>query len=272
VKSLWLSAAAVGAVAQLTAAGAFAADLPTAAPAYKAPVAVASSSYNWAGLYVGGNVGYGWGTSTNPTVSFVDPGGFVGIAGYFAAGGNVTPNLKPAGVIGGGQIGFNWMLSPNWVAGLVTDFQGSGIKATATNFVAPPGGFTPSNQINSEQIDWFGTVRAKFGYAQNNWLLYGTGGLAYGQVKTSGSFNFLGIPPATPVPGANSATKTGWTAGAGLNYGLTPNWIIGVEYLYVNFGHESYTETFNTVPVLSANTVSNRAAANIARVLLDYKF
>ena len=271
MKSHWFAAAVVGAVAYLPAAGAFAADLPPA-PAYKAPVAAASPAYDWSGFYVGGNVGYGWGSSTNPTVSVIDPGGFAGTPGYFAAGGNVTPNLRPAGVIGGGQIGFNWMFSPNWVAGLVTDIQGSGIKATRTNFVAPGAGLTPSTQTNSEQIDWFGTFRAKFGYVQNNWLLYGTGGLAYGQVKTSGIFNILAIPVPAPFPGASSATTTGGTAGAGLNYGLTPNWIVGVEYLYVGFGRVSYVETFNTAPVLSTNTVSNRAAANIGRVSLDYKF
>jgi outer membrane immunogenic protein len=161
------------------------------------------------------------------------------------------------------------MLSPSWVGGFVADIQDSGMRATATNFVAPGGGFTPSNQINGEKIDWFGTVRGKLGYAQNNWLLYGTGGLAYGGVNTSGSMNIVG---AVPVPGSNTTTRVGWTAGAGLNYGLTSNWIIGLEYLYVDLGRQSYTETFNTVPVFSANYVSNRAAANIARVSLDYKF
>jgi outer membrane immunogenic protein len=255
------------AAAAFCGAPAFAADMPL-----KAPITAPLSTYNWAGLYVGGNVGYGWGANTNPTVSFVDPGGFAGTAGYFAAGGNVTPNVSPHGAIGGGQIGFNWMLNPSWVAGVVADLQGSGMEASATNFVAPPGGFTPSNQINGEKINWFGTFRGKFGYGQNSWLLYGTAGLAYGGVNTSGSFNILGVPPAVPVPGSNSTTKVGWTAGAGLNYGLTPNWIVGVEYLYVNLGRTSYTETFNAVPVLSQNFVSNRAAANIARVSLDYKF
>lgn len=57
-----------------------------------------------------------------------------------------------------------------------------------------------------------------------------------------------------------------------MNYGLTPNWIVGVEYLYVDLGRISYMETFNVVPVVSANTVSNRIADNIGRVSLDYKF
>ena len=80
---------------------ALAADMATKAP--PAPIAPAAA-YNWAGWYVGGNIGYGWGGSSDPNVSFVDPGAAVGFAGYFAAGGNVTPNLHPIGVVGGGEV------------------------------------------------------------------------------------------------------------------------------------------------------------------------
>ncbi len=240
--------------------------------ALKAPVLpTATSAYNWGGWYVGGNVGYGWGVPSDPSVSFIDPAVFpgpVGFAGYFAAGGNVNPDLNPRGVIGGGQIGFNWLLNPTWVAGLVADFQGSGIKASATNSVTVVG--VATNQSNSEQIDWFGTVRGKLGYAQNNWLVYATGGLAYGQVATSGSFDIV-TPPAANFPGSSSTTNVGWTAGAGLNYALTANWIVGIEYLYVDLGRVSYTETGPAAPS-SSLTISNRAAAQIARASFDYKF
>ena len=242
-----------------------AADISIKTPPLPVPVA----AYNWGGLYVGGNIGYGWGTHSDPGVSFVDPGAFVGFASYFAAGGNVTPNLNSTGVLGGGQIGYNWMLTPSWVGGFVTDFQGSGTKASQTNTVTPPGGFFTTNQSNSEQIDWFGTARAKLGYAQNNWLLYATGGLAYGRVETSGSFV---IPTLLNMTGSNSATNFGWTVGAGLNYGLTQNWIVGVEYLYVDLGSVSYTESQPTVAPGSSLTISNRAAISVARASLDYKF
>ena len=243
-----------------------AADMQLKAPVVPAPV----SGYNWGGWYAGGNVGYGWGTSSDPNVSFFDPAGpgFVNFASYFGAGGNVTPNLNTGGVIGGGQIGYNWTLAPSWVGGVVTDFQGSGIKASATNTVTPAAIGITTFQSNSEQIDWFGTVRAKLGYAQNNWLLYGTGGMAYGRVATSGSFV---IPGALNLTGSNDTTKVGWAAGAGLDYGLTSNWIVGVEYLYVDLGRVSYTET---QPALtpSSLTIGNRAAAQIVRASLDYKF
>ncbi len=244
-----------------------AADMAIKAPPSPPPAA----PYNWTGWYAGGNIGYGWGISSDPTWSSVDTAN-VPFSGYLDGGGDVIPNLKPKGVIGGGQIGFNWMLNPTWVAGLVADFQGSGIKDAETNTVTPPAPFAlTSNQYNSEQIDWFGTVRAKLGFAQNNWLLYGTGGLAYGRIATSGSF--VTVPQTLNFNGSNDATKVGWAVGAGLNYGLTSNWIVGVEYLYVDLGHVSYTETEPTGLTAGASlTINNRAAANIARVSLDYKF
>jgi outer membrane immunogenic protein len=233
-----------------------------------ASAAPPAAQYNWAGWYVGGNIGYGLGVSSDPTPSFVDPGGAVGFAGYFAAGGNVIPNLSPKGVIGGGQVGINWMLNPSWVAGLVADFQGSGMRDATTNTITPAP-FPTSNQYNSEHIDWFGTVRAKIGLAQNNWLFYATGGLAYGGVSTSGSFV---TPPGLLLDliGSSDTIKAGWAAGAGLNYALTSNWIVGVEYLYVDLGHVSYTETQSGIA--SSLTINNRAATNIARVSLDHKF
>lgn len=241
--------------------------------AMKAPPPAPVAAYNWSGWYVGGNVGYGWGVSSDPNLSFADPFGF-GLGPYFAAGGNVTPDLKPDGVIGGGQIGFNWMPAPHWVTGLVADFQGSGISASATNTVAPAG-FITTNQFNSEKIDWFGTLRAKLGFAQNNWLFYGTGGMAYGRVATNGSLinlASLGVPAGTVnFSGSDSTTKVGWAAGAGLDYALTSNWIIGIEYLYVDLGRVSYSETDPAAPG-DIIAISNRAAAQIARASLDYKF
>jgi outer membrane immunogenic protein len=259
-------------VVMLSASGArlaSAADMVVKTPVLPMP----GAAYNWGGLYVGGNIGYGWGASSNPALSFVDPGAVVNLAGYFAAGGNVTPNLDPSGLIGGGQIGFNWTLSPSWVAGFVADFQGSGIKDSATNTVTPAA-LPTSLQSNSEQIDWFGTLRAKLGFAENNWLLYATGGLAYGRVATSGCICF-GTTIAGPLnfAGSNSTTNVGWAAGAGLNYGVTSNWIVGVEYLYVNLGNVSYVETTtNALAPASSITINNRAAVQIARVSLDYKF
>jgi outer membrane immunogenic protein len=249
-------------VAILTESRALAADMATKTPPLPAP---ASSS--WAGWYAGGNIGYGWGDVSSPNLSFADPAG-VGFAPYFAAGGNVTPNLRPLGAIGGGQLGYNWALRPNWIAGIVADFQGSNTRASATNTVTPPT-FAPTDQANSERLDWFGTIRAKLGFALNNWLPYATGGLAYGHVTTAGS---LFIPGGViNFIGTNQTTQIGWTAGAGMNYAIAPHWVIGVEYLHIDLGRTTYTETQPTFAPGSLLAISNRAAEDILRATLDYK-
>jgi outer membrane immunogenic protein len=105
----------------------------------------------------------------------------------------------------------------------------------------------------------------------NNWLLYATGGLAYGHIETSGAFTapISGLSYA----GSNDTTRAGWTVGGGLDYGITRNWIIGAEYLYMDLGDTSYTMTStNGVATAATLTVTNHVAAHIDRVTLDYKF
>ena len=224
---------------------------------------------SWAGWYVGGNIGYGWSRPSDPSLSYVDPVALVGFGNYFAAGGDVSPNLNPRGVVGGGQIGFNWTLTPHWIVGLIGDFQGSGVRAAATNTITPPASVA-TDQSNSEHMDWFGTVRAKVGFAQNNWLFYGSAGWAYGNVTTSGSFVASAVP--LNFSGSNSVTKSGWAAGAGFDYALTSKWIVGVEYLYVHLGTVSYTETDSIDAPGTSITINNRAVAQIVRASLNYKF
>ena len=127
-----------------------------------------------------------------------------------------------------------------------------------------PGAFILSNQTNSVQTDWFGTSRAKVGYAQNNWLLYATGGVGYARVKTPGNFTFPTYPATWA--GSNSATRTGWAAGAGIDYGLTPNWTVGFEYLYIDLGRVAYTDTGPIAPA-STLTITNRVTINVVALL-----
>ena len=250
---------------------AFATDMPVKAAPMIAPV----GAYNWAGWYAGGNIGYGWSANTDANASaadgndfgFLDPGHG---AGYFTPGVNITPNVLPKGVIGGAQVGYNWMISPNWVAGIVTDFQASGMKASVANSLIPSSGFLLGTQTNSVQTDWFGTARGKFGFAENDILFYATGGLAYGHVQTSGQFTNA-VNGGTTFVGSSSPTKTGWAIGGGIDYGFAARWSIGAEYLYVNLGHLSYTETTATQSSTTA-TINNRAAASIVRATLNYKF
>jgi opacity protein-like surface antigen len=159
VKKLFL---ATTAFVVLTAASAGAADM-TARPVYGAPPP--APVYTWTGMYLGANVGYTWGQSKND-----------GALPGFGFTTNETQNMN--GVIGGGQTGYNYQFG-SWVWGFESDLQASGQKGSS---IIP---VVLGTAINTDhKLEWFGTSRSRLGFlATPNLLLYGTGGVAYGQTK-----------------------------------------------------------------------------------------
>ncbi|MFK8250589.1 outer membrane protein [Ancylobacter terrae] len=206
----------IAAAGLMFAAPAFAADIAPAPYPTKAPPAIiAAPSYDWSGFYIGGNAGYAWGDSSNPT-------------GY--------ASLSPDGWLGGGQIGVNYQFGNNVVIGAEADLQGSDINDNVGSY--------------GTKMDYFGTVRGRVGYAFDNVLPYLTGGFAWGHNEVS-------------FDGATSDnTHVGWTVGAGLEYGISPNWTVKAEYLYLDLGDEYYQS-------IGANT---DVKANVGRVGVNYKF
>lgn len=171
--------------------------------------AAAYSAYNWMGFYAGLNLGYERGSITNNPT---DPsGGLIGL-----------------------QAGYNWQ-NGQFVFGGETDLQ----LTNADDVLAP---WKFSNP-------WFGTLRARLGYALNNILFYGTGGLAYGGLKLESA----GL----------SQTKThyGWTAGVGAEVGLMPAWTARVEYLYIDLVDRDYFIG-----------TSNGLESHVLRLGINYRF
>jgi outer membrane immunogenic protein len=256
----------ISAVTALLATSAFAADLPartyTKAPVYFEPV------FNWTGFYVGGNIGYSWGRSSD-TSALTNGAGTV----LFAS----TDKTDLNGVVGGGQIGYNWQIQ-NWVFGLEADIQGSDEKGTR-NFVCPagtctpPAGLVPATGIAAalgQKIDWFGTVRGRVGVlATPRVLLYTTGGLAYGEVGTDAAIG------GAPTLFSASSTNVGWTVGAGVEGAIGGGWTARLEYLYVDLGHVSGS-FLTTIPALGGGAItsnySSHVTDNVVRVGINYKF
>jgi outer membrane immunogenic protein len=245
-----------------------AADL---APRYtKAPPPIVAV-YDWTGFYIGGNIGYSWGRSSD-TSTLTNGAGTV----LFTSA--ASSNLN--GVVGGGQIGYNWQMQ-SWVFGLEGDIQGTGEKGTR-NFVCPTGICTPTfGQIAvfpgpavpaalSQKIDWFGTVRGRVGFlAAPTVLLYATGGLAYGGVNSSETLGAL------PVGFSSSSTNVGYTVGAGVEGAIGGNWTAKLEYLYIDLGKMSGS-FLTTIPALGGGFVTanygSRITDNVLQVGLNYKF
>jgi outer membrane immunogenic protein len=266
----------LAAFAAIGTAPALAADLP--AQVYtKAPLIAAI--YDWTGFYVGGNVGFSWGRS-NDSSTLTNGFGTV----LFTNGNNA--NLD--GVSGGGQVGYNWQVK-KWVLGLEGDIQWAGEKGSRlftcatgvcsagipTGIILPngiivvsPGPAVPASM--SQQINWFGTVRGRAGVLVDpKVLLYATGGLAYGEIRTSENVG------AVPITFSSTTTNVGWTIGAGIEGALGGNWTAKLEYLFVDLGKASgtYPTPFAAFGggLLSSN-FSSHITQSLLRVGANYKF
>jgi outer membrane immunogenic protein len=218
---------------------AIAADMPLKAP----PAPYVSSS--WGGFYIGGHVGYGWGSQTS-SVNDPSVGGGVGAIGFPPGFSVLSPNNDNHGNVRGGVLlGYNWQVAPSWVVGLEGDWSTGSLRnggavsgLTNINFVVPSGFASVRTEVND-----IGTIRGRLGYTTPDWMLYATGGVAFASFNYSGDFGCAGDALCnTPVhaPVAFSKTKTGWVVGGGVEHKLAGGpWILGLEYLYYGFGGES---------------------------------
>jgi outer membrane immunogenic protein len=264
---------------------AFAADMAVKAP----PPAPAPVPYSWTGFYVGGNAGYGWATADHDwTMTLLNnvvlPATVVG-----------SDSHRFGGALGGLQAGYNWQVS-NFLLGVETDIQISGQQGDQTflGTIVFASGLpnTTSTTSYTDKLPWFGTLRARAGLlATDRWLLYATGGLAYGRVEIDGVSSIPGSSSATrasvPPAGFNaSTTKAGWTVGGGVEGAITNNWTWKVEYLYMDLGSISGSYTFPVngssctstpagcfiVITGSGGTFSSRVTDNIVRLGVNYRF
>jgi outer membrane immunogenic protein len=195
-----------------------AADL-AARPYTKAPV---MSVYNWGGFYIGGHVGGAWTNqewvNTVNTTAFGDLGPGNGF------------RQRATGVFGGGHLGYNWQAS-NFVFGLEGTISALDNGGDVLNTV-----FGAGDDRFSWRTEWMATVVGRAGIAFNNNLLYVKGGYA-------GVNNRLSVSDTVPAAvGSGSSTQwhNGWTVGAGWEYGITANWIVGLEYNYAAFETKNY--------------------------------
>lgn len=251
----------------------YAADAPlhvTAAP----PVSVAS----WTGLYVGGHVGGA--RANSDVISTMLPGSIYAnpsnLALVDALG---TGGLGDSSFVGGGQIGFNYQFTPNWLIGLEADVSSTSLDisrlATGT---ATTGAVTV---INSLTADWLATFRGRFGFTSDRLLVYATGGLALTDFKYTQSFDV----PSGPSLSSGSSTvgskglATGWSVGGGLEHVLAYGWSMKAEYLYARFDFDPLdTTTLLCSPgctrfsQLLRGTTADRAEIHMGRFGLNYKF
>ena len=237
MKGTWGSS--VAAFLVIASSDAFAADLPVRkAPPPPPPVIV--PVYNWTGFYIGGNLGGAWASGTL-TDNFT--------------GARFTGNHS--GFIGGGQIGYNWQVAPQFVLGVEGMFDGTSISKSSNRVTAINGDILQG----SVHTNWLTTVAGRFGYVANNWLFYGKGG--GGWVENSATVTDV----TTGISFTNSNTNSGWLAGAGIEYGLTPNWTMKVEY-----DHLGLSNWTRASPLFVGDTITLSRQINMVTFGVNYKF
>lgn len=232
----YLIAASVLALSVAT--GANAADIvrpQPVTPVYTAP------AFSWTGFYVGGQIGWAWADTD--------------VSGVVA---NHTFAPDPDGFMGGIYLGYNFNFGNNFVAGIETDFAWSDIDASETVLGTL---ITPDVSVNVKQ-KWEGATRVRLGYDADRFLPYIAGGVAYTKVKTSvNAIDNLGNVASL---GTGDKTLVGWTVGAGVDYAVTDNLLLRLEYRYSDFGDKDYS--------VEGGKFNTDYKTNDVRVGVAYKF
>jgi outer membrane immunogenic protein len=246
---------------------AFAADLPGPPPAV-AYLPTVASAYDWGGLYVGANGGYGFGSS-----NWTDPGNPAALS---------TGDFRTSGFLLGGTLGANMQVGA-LVFGFEADIDWSTIKgsvAPASGFCALPISLTAAAANCETKNDWLGTGRARIGFAADRLLFFATAGAAFGSLEAG--VTGAGVAGLSPAPGTfQNSTVVGWTAGAGVEFAFAQNWTAKVEYLFVDLGNASCNTVsscgFDVISVTGAThniqaSDTVKFSTNLVRFGLNYKF
>jgi|GEM_PF-528590 len=179
-----------------------AADLPAVLPIEAAPLPTA---FDWSGLYVGAHTGFGQGRSS---ATLTDPA-------------TTTAGHTFGGTIGGVQAGYNYVLPSGVLLGVEADF-------TFPNYLDSNSAMSMLMSARSditERLDYIGTARGRLGVINGDWLAYVTGGLAWSGTR------FVNTTSSGEEE-KRLHVRTGWVAGAGVEYAFAPHWSARLEYLY----------------------------------------
>jgi outer membrane immunogenic protein len=231
---------------------------PAIAPA---PIDPSAAAWRWTGLYLGINGGYGTGSTTFREYNFFDtalfppgPGGTNNISSF------APQKLGPKGGLIGGQGGFNWQIE-HIVLGVEGDAQWTNQDDVGC------GQACISGDSEAQHLNWFATARARLGWANDGYMLYVTGGGAWGELEQTSTF--VGI--SSSLTTHSTQTRGGWVGGGGIEARLFGNWTAKAEYLHLDLG-----STTNTLAVAdlfyNAFSVKSSFRDDIFRAGLNYKW
>ena len=234
----------------------------------------------WTGLYIGFNTGYTWTASTPlniATYNLYDASKDFGNAS--ALGGTGTINGQLNGFLSGGQLGYNWQFSDKFIAGLEADLQGAGVRGGGGfgTIVPATNGSAVTSVKAHRNLEYLSTIRGRLGYLVTpKFMAYITGGLALGGVDAASTVRQnLAYAYSTyleePAKADFYQNRTGWTVGAGGEYGLTSNISIKLQYSFFDLGNISLTNSSFT-PLYFTNLLANKAVSLVDTSILSTKY
>jgi outer membrane immunogenic protein len=221
---------------------ALAADMPRKAT----PMAAEQPPY-WGGCYAGGDIGYAWARDRDTETVLG-----TGVLSPFSPTDTVPANGPKAG----GYLGCNWQWGAAYVIGVEGDLEWAHARGTVT---FPNSG--PPLDFYDTRIDNQSSVRGRIGYTFDRLLLYATVGGAFGHITEHD------VVAATGQFSDTSATRSGLTAGAGVDIAATERWLLRLEYRYTNFGTIAYNSS-----VFPGFNENHKISENVIRWGVSYKF
>jgi outer membrane immunogenic protein len=206
---------------------------PTYFPAY----------YNWTGVYLGANGGYGFGQNR------------------WSVAGLSSGNFNTNGFLAGGTLGANYQTGP-YLVGFEGDIDWSNVQGNTSAATCAALG-APAGTTCQTKSTWLGTARARVGYAFDRLLVFGSGGAAFG-----------GLQPVLNPGGVvfSPTPQLGWTAGAGVEYAFTDAVSAKVEYLFVNLGTVACPVSTTLTGCGPFTSHSFTFSENLVRAGVNYRF
>lgn len=219
--------------------------------------ASAQSAAKWGGLHIGAHIGYGWGDFDSVRID---------ASGTFPTGFQTGRELE--GVLGGFHFGYDWQLG-NIVVGIEGEYSFSDVSGSSS--VASP---LIAGRVShsTTDLEWFGTVTGRVGYAFDSLLVYARAGVAWTSFETGGAV----VNAAGTVLNNNLAeeSRTGWTVGAGIEWMFAKNWSLRFEYNYLDFGDGAVTN--NSIDARTGVNFPTRSDTSVdlhvAKVGLNLRF
>ncbi len=206
---------------------ALAADL-----AFKTPSPPAAPAFSWSSCYFGMHVGGAFARKSMTDPVALAEGDAASQDPTFAPSstGVTTAKVSPSGVVVGGQLGCDYQFAPHWVVGIEGMASGSDLLGATT--VGLPGGDPGDNASVSSRTTFLSSVTGRLGYAIDRTLFYGKAGIAWADNR----YDVTGTLAGNPIALEGFDTRTGWTAGAGVEWAFARNWSVSLEYDYYSFG------------------------------------